>query len=287
MVAVLALGVRVVLRRAGDSERFRSAGGAAGWVAVWCVAVAVTQVGVLTARGTTGMIGADPPPAPADRVVVLVLNTRGEVSAADLAAFVAERGADVVSLPETTRATAAKAAELLAGQGRHYQVLAEVLSGGTNPSTAALVAQDLGSYAVTAHGTAASFVATGTGPPLTIVHTRAPVDPDLRWWAATTRAAVESCTGHPGGIVAGDFNATLDHPAFDHLDGCVDAAAASGSAAVGTWPVAAPRALGTPIDHVLVDPTVWTVQRAAVLDPPPGTDHRAVEAVLTPAGGTG
>jgi endonuclease/exonuclease/phosphatase (EEP) superfamily protein YafD len=217
-------------------------------------------------------------------MVVLVLNTHGTVSAADIAALVASRGADVVSLPETSATTAEQASELLADQGLDYQVLAEVLSGGGNPSTAALVSTSTGRYRITDSGPAATFVATGTGPPLIVVHTRAPVNTDLSGWAASTRAAVSSCAGHPGGIVAGDFNATLDHPAFASLDGCVDAAAVAGSAGVATWPSAAPRMIGAPIDHVLVDPARWTVLRTTVLDPPPGTDHRVVEAVLVPAG---
>jgi endonuclease/exonuclease/phosphatase (EEP) superfamily protein YafD len=278
--ALVALGAVVVLRRVEVAAAAR----AASWVAVWCAVVATAHLAVLVSRGTDGLFGADPAPAPADRMVVLVLNTHGTVSAADIATLVAARGADVVSLPETSAATAERASVLLADRGLDYQVLAEVLSSGTNPSTAALVSTSTGDYRITDSGPAATFVATGSGPTLTVVHTRAPVDKDLAGWAASTRAAVSSCAAHPGGIVAGDFNATLDHPAFASLGGCVDAAAVAGSAGVATWPSSAPRAIGAPIDHVLVDPTRWTVLRTTVLDPPPGTDHRVVEAVLAPAG---
>ena len=281
--AIVTLGAAVVLRRA----QVVAAARVAGWVAVWCAVVATAHLAVLAIRGTDGLFGADPAPAPADRTVVLVLNTHGTVSAADIATLVAARGADVVSLPETSRATAEQASALLAERGLDYQALAEVLSGGINPSTAALVSTSTGRYRITDSGPAATFVATGTGPTLTVVHTRAPVGRDLGGWAASTRAAVGSCAAHPGGIVAGDFNATLDHPAFTSLDGCVDAAAVAGSAGVATWPSAAPRMIGAPIDHVLVDPTRWTVLRTTVLDPPPGTDHRVVEAVLVPAGSPG
>lgn len=280
VAAVLgATAAAVALLRPGGSRRVayrRRAVVAAGW----CLVVAAGQVVVLSSRGVDGLFGSPVPPAAADQLVVLALNTQGTVSGSALARFVAEREADVVALPETTLATAEAAAALLDG---HYRALAATGTGGANPSTAALVAVELGRYRVVATALPSTFTATGDGPPLTIVHTRAPVDPDLTWWSQSTRAAVGACATHPGGIVAGDFNATLDHPAFAALSGCVDAASVAGVGGVGTWPSALPRVLGTPIDHVLVDPELWQVRRAAVLDPPAGTDHRALEVVLGPA----
>ncbi len=138
--ALVALGAVVVLRRVEVAAAAR----AASWVAVWCAVVATAHLAVLVSRGTDGLFGADPAPAPADRMVVLVLNTHGTVSAADIATLVAARGADVVSLPETSAATAERASVLLADRGLDYQVLAEVLSSGINPSTAALVSTSTG-----------------------------------------------------------------------------------------------------------------------------------------------
>ncbi|MDO8120286.1 endonuclease/exonuclease/phosphatase family protein [Isoptericola sp. b490] len=284
LLLALAAGVVLLVRRRRAPAAGRKATRTWAWVVVWCVLVAVGHVAVLTARGLSGVTGAEPAPAGPGRTVVLELNTQGKVPAAALAGLVAERRADVVALPETSRATAERAQAMLAAQGLHYRVLAEVLSGGTNPSTAALVAQHLGRYRVVQRGPAATFAVAGSGPPLTFVHTTAPVDPTLTRWRTSTRAAVAACSSRPEGIVVGDFNATLDHPAFDLLDGCVDAASVAGDAGVATWPTALPRWLGTPIDHVLVDPSVWAVERAAVLRPPHGADHRALEVVLTPAG---
>lgn len=250
-------------------------------VAVGAAAVAVGHGVVLADRGLVGWAGGRPAPAAEDHLVVLVLNTQGAVSGEAVAALTAERGADVVALPETSAATAERAAAAL---DRPYRVLAATGTGGLNPSTAALVATDLGSYRVVSTSLPSTFTAVGDGPALTVVHTRAPVDPDLVWWADSTRAAVEACSAHPGGLVAGDFNATTDHPAFGALGPCVDATSAAGVGGVGTWPTLVPRLLGAPIDHVLVDPEHWQVLRAAVLDPPTGTDHRAVEVVLRPTG---
>jgi endonuclease/exonuclease/phosphatase (EEP) superfamily protein YafD len=76
-------------------------------------------------------------------------------------------------------------------------------------------------------------------------------------------------------ILAGDFNATLDHAVFRKLlrTGYQDAAALRGGGLRGTWPSSGfpPRVT---LDHVLVD------RRAAVADyrvfEVPETDHRAV-----------
>ena len=86
----------------------------------------------------------------------------------------------------------------------------------------------------------------------------------------------------PGGsprVLAGDFNATLDHVLFRRLlrSGYADAAWQAGKALTPTWGPAGRMALIT-IDHVLVD------RRCAVLassvHPIPGTDHRAVYAAV-------
>ncbi len=276
--AVLAVAARAVARR-GGLGRLRTV---ATSVAVWCLVVAAAHLMVLALRGTAGFGAQIPSPAPADLTVVLAFNTQGQVSARQIADLVAARGADVVALPETSPDTAERTASLLAEQGHDYQVLAEVLSGGNNPATAMLVSRSMGRYEVTERGPAATFVASGTGPPLTVVHTRAPVDLGLGGWSASTSAAVAACPARPGGIVAGDFNATVDHPAFGELGGCVDAATIAGRAGVATWPSFTPRWFGAPIDHVLVDPRSWTVVRAAVLDGPGGSDHRPLEAVLVP-----
>ena len=80
--------------------------------------------------------------------------------------------------------------------------------------------------------------------------------------------------------MAGDFNATLDHPELrDLLDrGYTDAADAVGKGLVWTWPALKLRAPPLTIDHVLVDRRV-RVERVTVVRIPK-SDHRAVIAVL-------
>jgi endonuclease/exonuclease/phosphatase family metal-dependent hydrolase len=172
--------------------------------------------------------------------------------------------------------------------GRDLQVLVHRSGNSVVASTALLMDRSLGTYRIedVLSGSFPTFTAvdlTGSGPPITAAHTDPPVARSLSAWPDSTTAAVEPCRARAG-IVAGDLNATLDHPAFDDLGTCVDALADAGVGGVGTWPTALPRVLGTPIDHVLADGREWSVLDAAVLDAPEGTDHRPVEAVLVPAG---
>ena len=81
-------------------------------------------------------------------------------------------------------------------------------------------------------------------------------------------------------VLAGDFNATLDHAALRRVvaTGYRDAAVAVGRALRATWaPLRSPQPRLT-LDHVLVDPQVGVASLALV--PVPGSDHRALVAEL-------
>jgi endonuclease/exonuclease/phosphatase (EEP) superfamily protein YafD len=105
------------------------------------------------------------------------------------------------------------------------------------------------------------------------VHPMSP-DVDTPLWERETKDLSRAAGEHGLRILAGDFNATLDHAAFRTVlsRGYNDAAEERGEALVPTWP-ADVTPLVT-IDHVVVD------NRAAVLDyrafDVPGSDHRAV-----------
>jgi endonuclease/exonuclease/phosphatase (EEP) superfamily protein YafD len=118
---------------------------------------------------------------------------------------------------------------------------------------------------------------------LICIHTPAPKPP----WAprATARwRAQMSALPAPGDIpfiLAGDFNATLDHAQFRRLlqFGYVDAASQAGNGLALTWRPQPDRGLALlAIDHVLAD------RRCAVLSTSvhrlTGTDHRALYAEL-------
>lgn len=89
-------------------------------------------------------------------------------------------------------------------------------------------------------------------------------------------------------MLAGDFNATLDHAPLRALiaTGYADAGDAAGAGLVGTWRAQsqAGRLLpAVPLDRVLVDPRV--AADGLSVHPIPGSDHRSVIAELTlPAG---
>jgi endonuclease/exonuclease/phosphatase (EEP) superfamily protein YafD len=80
-------------------------------------------------------------------------------------------------------------------------------------------------------------------------------------------------------VLAGDFNATLDHAEFRRLLrlGYADAARQAGNGLVPTW---GPEPRGRPalltVDHVLVDPRCAVLATAAYRLP--GSDHRALYA---------
>jgi endonuclease/exonuclease/phosphatase family metal-dependent hydrolase len=81
-------------------------------------------------------------------------------------------------------------------------------------------------------------------------------------------------------VLAGDFNASLDHAAFRQVlaRGYRDAAREAGRAMVWTWAPLRPRFPRLAIDHVLIDPRIGVA--AVDVVPVDGSDHRAVVAEL-------
>lgn len=261
---------------------------------------AAGNVAVLAARGIGG---SDAPPASDSAVTVLSWNTLGEVpDAADVAELALDRGADIVVLPETTEPFGEEVAVAMREGGRpmwvHWQAFDDIAKA---RSTTLLVSSELGGYLVVTPdwpgppdntNTVPSLVAVpvdGEGPTIVAVHAVAPVRWEIRNWRSDLDWIAEQC---PGGdvIMAGDFNATLDHFAGRGVDGgdlgaCRDAARAAGAAGLGTWPTDVPPLLGSPIDHVLAS-AAWRVEAFRVLDAldGSGSDHRPVVSTLAPAG---
>jgi endonuclease/exonuclease/phosphatase (EEP) superfamily protein YafD len=129
-----------------------------------------------------------------------------------------------------------------------------------------------------AQPTARLTLPTGHVVDLLCVHPHAPIPPwhtGVAWWRREL-AALPGPAGPPT-VIAGDFNATLDHWQLRRLLrlGYVDAAAQTGRGLIPTWgPV---RRLGLlTIDHVLLDRRC-AVLRTSVHDLP-GSDHRALYA---------
>jgi endonuclease/exonuclease/phosphatase (EEP) superfamily protein YafD len=99
-------------------------------------------------------------------------------------------------------------------------------------------------------------------------------------WEADLASIPPAIEGGPLRIIAGDFNATLDHDALrDVIDGGYhDAAEEAGVGLQPTWPNGRLFPPQVTIDHVLVDARA-EVAGADVFDLP-GSDHRAVLAEI-------
>ncbi|PRB64731.1 MULTISPECIES: endonuclease/exonuclease/phosphatase family protein [Microbacterium] len=237
-------------------------------------------------------------------VRVLTWNTAGEAVSADvIAQRILDQGADVVALPETTEEVGERIAIMLREQGHpmwvhHVQFRPDVQDGPQSWQTTVLVAPDLGEYSVIESakdgtsntGSVPSVVLMpidGEGPTIVAVHAVAPRMEEMQQWQTDLQWIADQC---PQGdfILAGDFNATIDHMAGLGVEGgdigyCRDVAARTGNGVTGTWPSSLPPLAGAPIDHVMASQN-WTPTGSVVLDDAGGSDHRALVVQLEPAG---
>lgn len=116
-------------------------------------------------------------------------------------------------------------------------------------------------------------------------HPPAPVDgAAVAEWSSDLRTVPEAAARGPLTVVAGDFNATLDHSELRNVlgRGYRDAADDSGVGLQPTWPTGRVFPPQVAVDHVIVDERAQ-VGEASIRDLA-GSDHRAVVAeVLLPA----
>jgi endonuclease/exonuclease/phosphatase (EEP) superfamily protein YafD len=214
-------------------------------------------------------------------VTVLAANARhGRADTGVLAALVADERPDFVVLPEAGGDFRDKLMPLLDGLGYRSWVA----SGGgprDGDDVTLLVAERAGDVRVRSAGGMRVLHLEVTGGilgarTLYAVHPTAPMSRNsTAWWRDELALIGRWCAGPVAPLVAGDFNATLDHPALRAALGrCRSAAAGTGRGLVGTFPAGVPRWLGIQIDHVLV-PADAVTTRFEVLDLT-GSDHRAV-----------
>ncbi|MDP3209874.1 MAG: endonuclease/exonuclease/phosphatase family protein [Rhodoglobus sp.] len=287
---VLALGFTVLALLARPARAFLAG------LAVALLAFAAINAAVLATRGFGNLAFETPTDS---SVTVLEWNTLGEAPGAHVIAQLAlDTGADIVALPETTRSAGAEIAVIMAEAGRPMQVLTVSYDEISKArSTTVLISVELGDYGTDETGITTaqlpSVVATptdGSGPTIVAVHTVAPLPPVMPMWTSDLRWAAAICSGDDV-IMAGDFNATLDHfgglstASGATLGNCVDAAFTSDNAAVGTWPTAIPPLLGAPIDHVMATPN-WRVSGMRVIESHDGfgSDHRPILVQLARVG---
>lgn len=113
------------------------------------------------------------------------------------------------------------------------------------------------------------------------VHPYPPLSKNVGRWQAALESLPTTGTGTPW-VLAGDFNATLDHAELrDILDrGYRDAADVTGKGLEPTWPTMGHRLLPPTItiDHVLADDRLGTANYGVV--DLPSSDHRSIHAEL-------
>lgn len=210
-----------------------------------------------------------------------------------VADFAIEHRADVLSLLETSPAAAHEISRRMSEAGLPMQVFTNTFDEiSRSRSTVLLVSSAIGEYVADESAGSPPRVPSVVarpldhgGPTLVAAHAAPPLPTMMRDWANGLRWLAERCD-ETNVIVAGDFNATLDHFAGlrePHADvgACRDGAKALGSASLGTWPSWVPTFLGSPIDHVVATGEWEFVEfRVALELDGLGSDHRALVARL-------
>jgi endonuclease/exonuclease/phosphatase (EEP) superfamily protein YafD len=230
------------------------------------------------------------PPAPSGGrpLTVLAFNTlNGNADVHEVAALIESEHPDLVSLIEAGEAYRDRLAPLVEPLGyRMFTATAYDDEGdiGDLGGVTALAAGDLG--AVTSSVDVSTpfpivQVEGGELGPLRFVayHAIAPRRGDVAQWRSDLGELTRYCAGGAPAIIAGDFNATLDHSDLRAaISGCSDAAAQRGQGLVPTWPTWMPDWFGPQIDHVLATDPI-AAESFAVREIT-GSDHRAVLARL-------
>ncbi|UQS27614.1 endonuclease/exonuclease/phosphatase family protein [Amycolatopsis thermalba] len=205
----------------------------------------------------------------------------GEADPQTLVRLVRENQVDVLNLLELTPqgVTALEAAGLF--ELLPYRVLEPARRGaGSGLLSRYPVTQlSLAGPSIFAQPSARVDLGGGVSVEVVAVHPTAPVA-DAGAWKSEIAGLPHPDPDGPVRILAGDFNATLDHGTLRDLiaTGYTDAGDAMGEGFTSTWPS---KLFPPPvtIDHVLVD------QRAAVtayrVFPMPNSDHKAVFASIT------
>lgn len=269
----------------------------------------ITAVGNAAVMGVRGVGDSTFAAWTDDSVKVLSWNTLGDAPGAETIARVAlESGADIVSLPETTKETGVEVALRMKEGGNPmwvHTVWFDKIAKAR--STTILVSPRLGEYDTVwdsnrdraeeaARVGNTSVLPTvvlkptgGSGPTIVAVHAVAPIPGQMENWRSDLEWLASQCT-EDNVIMAGDFNATVDHMADlgsgpdTTLGRCADAGTRTGNGAVGTWSSAFPLLLGTPIDHVMATDS-WTATGMRVIDDDSldASDHRPILVQLTRA----
>jgi endonuclease/exonuclease/phosphatase (EEP) superfamily protein YafD len=226
-------------------------------------------------------------PLPADGPVLRVLTANlwlGRAAAGPVVELARRTGADVLFLQELTDDAVTRLQRAGLSALLPYQATETVTGGGRGSGIYARYPLSDGvavARAAAAQPAARLELPSGRSVQLVCVHSCPPRPPWSRRAVARWRGEL-SVLPSPGDtpmILAGDFNATLDHAQFRGLLrlGYVDAASQVGNGLVPTW---GPEPYGRPallaIDHILIDPRCAV--RTTSVHRLPGSDHHVVYA---------
>jgi endonuclease/exonuclease/phosphatase (EEP) superfamily protein YafD len=229
---------------------------------------------------------ADPAPTGGIPFTVLSFNTyegRADVNA--LADLIRTARPDVVALPEAGERFASKLAPLIEPMG--YRLRSSVGDDAEDvDGVTAAVAARLGNVNFTIGHDTSTFpdveISGGTLGKMRVIafHSVAPVPGSVPGWRNDMGLLPGWCAGPTPAIVAGDFNATLDHSLLRAgMVGCGDAASQRGDGLLPTWgPSNRTRAVGPQIDHVLATHGIEAASFRVV--DLPGSDHHAILTTL-------
>ncbi|WP_237102742.1 endonuclease/exonuclease/phosphatase family protein [Nonomuraea sp. MG754425] len=248
------------------------------WAALVAAIACVVMVTVVTPRA----FEAEQPAARGPALRVLAVNLFGRGDAQTVVDYVRRHDVEVFSALELTHAEVERLDAAGLRQVLPYRVLqAEFDAAGSGIYSKYPVTELPGLFTPVGHNMPAAAVSLPGGGKVEFVavHPNPPLGRMEAEWNAALRA-LPSASPSAVRVLAGDFNAGLDHRAFrDLLDrGYVDAAEQVGKGLSPTWPNFRPIPPIIAIDHVVVDRRV-AVSRVELLDVP-RTDHRGVFAEL-------
>ncbi|MBB4687813.1 endonuclease/exonuclease/phosphatase family protein [Amycolatopsis jiangsuensis] len=244
----------------------------------WIGGFALAMVALLAVFVLPRVLADDQPEAHGATVRVMSANLYlGEADPVTVVRLVRENRVDVLNLLEMTPAAVSGLEKAGLFQELRYRVLhpASGASGSGIVSRFPLTEEDYAGDSAAKQPGAEADLGGGLKLEVVAVHPRSP-DVGFEGWEQELRDLSRAIGEHGLRVLAGDFNATLDHAALRTVlsRGYVDAAATRGDGLDPTWP--ATMVPFAPLDHVLVDRRV-AVRDYRVLDVP-GTDHHAVYA---------
>jgi endonuclease/exonuclease/phosphatase (EEP) superfamily protein YafD len=250
-----------------------------------CALIVVLGVGTAMVVPRTQ---AAPLPSGGRPLTVLTFNTlNGSADVGEVAALVRSERPDLVALIEAGNAYRDRLAPLVEPLGYRMFTAAGMDGDGDVEDlhgVTALAADHLGPVTSDADMSApfpSLLVGGGELDAVQFVayHAVAPRRGDVGQWRSDLDKLTRYCAGSTPAIIAGDFNATLDHSTLRAaIAGCSDAASQRGHGLVPTWPTWMPDWFGPQIDHVFATDPITTEQFTT--REVTGSDHRAVLARL-------